>query len=94
MVQKGWRSWVSIVSLVLLASCAVSRLERDFGTSTRASKINQIYDPAAGESVEPVYGLDGEAARATVERYRKEFERPAPPVPSSLTIGVSSSGKK
>jgi hypothetical protein len=36
--------------------------------------------------------LDGEAAQANTEKYRKDFEKPPPPVPSTLTIGIS--GKK
>lgn len=85
----GW-----IVLLFLLMSCAgPSRLETDFGNSSRLSKINQIHNPEAEKNVEPVYGLDGEAAQANTEKYRKDFEKSPPPVPSSLTIGISS-GKK
>lgn len=83
-----------IALLFLLTSCATSRLEMDFGTSTRLSKINQIHDPGAEKNVEPVYGLDGKAAQSITERYREGFEKPAPPVPSTLTIGISGSGKK
>jgi len=81
---SGW-----IAFLFLLMSCAASRLETDFGTSTRLLKINQIENPEAEKNIEPVYGLDGEAAQANTERYRKDFEKSAPPIPSTLTIGIS-----
>jgi hypothetical protein len=64
----------------------------DFGTSSRLLKINQIYDLEAEMNVEPVYGLDGKAAQANTEKYREDFEQSPPPVPSTLTIGIS--GKK
>lgn len=81
--------------LLFLMSCATaSRLETDFGNSVRQSKINQIQNPEAEKNVEPVSGLDGKAAEANVERYQKDFEKSPPPVPSTLTIGISGSGKK
>jgi hypothetical protein len=85
--------WIAL--LFLLMSCAgPGRLETDFGNSSKLSKINQIYDPEAEKNTEPVAGLDGKAAEANTEKYRKDFEKPAQPVPSALTIGNSSSGKK
>jgi hypothetical protein len=81
---SGW-----IALLFLLMSCAASRLEMDFGTSSRLFKMNQIYNPEAEKNIEPVYGLDGKAAQANTEKYREDFEKSAPPVPSTLTIGIS-----
>jgi hypothetical protein len=83
--------WMTL--LFLLMSCAgPGRLEVDFGTSSKLSKINQIYDPEAEKNIEPVVGLDGKAAQATTEKYRKDFEKAAPPAPYTLSIGIS--GKK
>jgi hypothetical protein len=75
--------------VLMLLSCAPSRLEMDFGTSSKLMKINQVWNPEAEKNIEPVSGFDGEAARATVEKYRKDFEKPAPPAPYTLSIGVS-----
>ncbi|MGQ9646621.1 MAG: hypothetical protein ACUVWO_08805 [Thermodesulfobacteriota bacterium] len=83
-----------IALLFLLTSCATSRLEMDFGTSTRLSKINQIHDPGAEKNVEPVYGLDGKAAQANTEKYLKDFEKPVAATPSALTLGISSLDKR
>jgi hypothetical protein len=80
-------AWIAL--LFLLMSCAASRLETDFGTSTRLLKINQIYNPEAEKNLDPVYGLDGKAAQAATEKYREDFEKSSPPVPSTLTIGIS-----
>jgi len=83
-------TWIAL--LFLLMSCAASRLETDFGTSTRLLKINQIQNPEAEKNLDPVYGFDGKAAQATTEKYWEDFEKASPPVPSTLTIGIS--GKK
>ena len=64
-----------------------SRLEKDFGTSFKLQKVNQVADPGAERNLEPVIGLDGQAAQATIEKYRKEFEKPAPPAPYVFGIG-------
>jgi hypothetical protein len=87
LILSGW-----IALLFLLTSCATNRLEMDFGSSTRLLKINQIHNPEAEKNVDPVYGMDGEAAQANTEKYREDFEKSSPPVPSTLTIGIS--GKK
>jgi hypothetical protein len=75
--------------VLMLLSCAGSRLEMDFGTSSKLMKINQVWNPEAEKNIEPVSGFDGEAAQATVEKYRKDFEKPAPPAPYTLSVGVS-----
>jgi hypothetical protein len=51
--------------------------------------MNQIHNPEAEKNIEPVYGLDGRAAQATTEKYREDFEKSPPAVPSTLTIGIS-----
>jgi hypothetical protein len=87
LILFGW-----IALLFLLMSCAASRLESDFGTSSRLLKVNQIEDPEAEKNIEPVLGLDGKASQANMEKYRGDFEKSPPPVSSTLTIGIS--GKK
>jgi len=91
--QYLFAGWIAL--LFLLMSCAgPSRLETDYGNSSKLSKVNQIYDPGAEKNTEPVVGLDGKAGQANIEKYRKGFEKTAPPAPSALTIGISSSGKQ
>jgi hypothetical protein len=52
---------------------------------------NQTYI-LSRRNLEPVTGMDGEAAQAVTERYREDFEKPSPAVPYTLTIGTI--GKK
>jgi len=87
LILSGW-----IALFFLLMSCAATRLETDFGTSSRLLKTNQIHNPEAEKNIEPVLGLDGKASQANIEKYREDFEKPPAPVSSTLTIGIS--GKK
>ena len=87
LILSGW-----IALFFLLMSCAATRLETDFGTSSRLLKANQIHNPEAEKNIEPVLGLDGKASQANIEKYREDFEKPPAPVSSTLTIGIS--GKK
>ncbi len=82
----------SVLLLISLGCAGPSRLETDFGTSSKLMKVNQTWNPEAEENIEPVSGFDGKAAQANIERYRKDFEKPAPPIPYTLSIGLS--GKK
>ena len=40
-------------------------------------------------NLEPVSGMDGQAAKATIENYRKDFERPPETIAYMLSIGTS-----
>jgi len=65
-----------------------SRLEMDYGTSFNLMKFNQIADPEAEKNLEPVTGFDGQAAKATLDKYRKDFEKPAEAPAYTLSIGA------
>ncbi len=66
-----------IIGVIFLSACATqySKLDMDHGTSFKLATFNQIANPEAEKNLEPVYGLDGKAAQATIELYRKDFER-------------------
>lgn len=66
-----------------------SRLEMDYGTSFKLSKFNQIASPESEKNLEPVTGLDGQAAKAVVEKYRKDVEKPAAQPTVTLSVGTS-----
>ena len=91
---KRYFLFIGLVTLTfILWGCAgSSRLEMDYGTSFKLLKLNQISNPDAEKNSEPVAGLDGKAAQASIEKFRKDFEKPAPPTPYSFSIGIS--GKK
>jgi hypothetical protein len=76
---------IPAVASMLLAGCAeVSRVEMDYGTSFKLSKFNQTLNPDAEKNLDPVVGLDGKAVDKIMERYHKEFEKPAPAAPSLM----------
>ena len=77
----------SIVMFLTLASCVgPSRLDVDYGTSHKLATFNQVLDPDAVKNLEPVEGLDGNAAERVVEKYEKDFEKPSPP--SAYILGL------
>jgi hypothetical protein len=67
---------VVIISILFSLGCACkpSQLEMNYGTSFFLSKFNQILIPETEKNLEPVKGLDGQAAVKVMERYRKGFE--------------------
>lgn len=76
--------------LALLAGCASTTPEYDarFGESVRQLREAQVIDRQAGENVDAVLGLDGNAAREAMQRYRNSFREP-PPVVNVIQIGGS-----
>jgi len=83
-----------VTLFIIMAGCAkpLSRVETDYGHSSDLAKTNQTLNPESSKNLEPVTGMDGEAAQAVTERYREDFEKPSPAVPYTLTIGTI--GKK
>jgi hypothetical protein len=45
-------------------------LDRNWGTSFETAKQSQILNPEAGKNLDPVVGLDGQAAEASMMKYR------------------------
>jgi hypothetical protein len=50
-----------------------SMLDSNWGRAYETAKYNQILNPDAGKTLEPVEGLDGPAGVVTVDEYRKSF---------------------
>ena len=75
--------------VVMLAGCALgpTRLEADYGNSVSIATSSQILNPVAQQNLAPVYGFDGKAAEATLDRYRSTFEKPAPQPTFVIPIG-------
>ena len=90
MQQMGTISLACISSIVvLLAGCATgpSRLEASYGAAYHLARYHQILAPGAENNVEPVYGFDGVAAQATIEKYHTSFAKPPAPPAYVLSIG-------
>jgi predicted Zn-dependent protease len=79
-----------MVTLALLAAggCAPTQLGENYGTAYYTMIEGQTLDPTAGQSLDPVFGLDGHAAATAMEQYRKSFENPD----ANLTRSLISSG--
>jgi hypothetical protein len=67
---------IAALWLSVLGGCvtAPSALDESFGTSVLHAKNEQILNPDATTRREPVDEFDGEAAMATIDRYRRQFE--------------------
>ena len=65
-----------------------TRLEMDYGTSFNLMKFNQIANPEVEKNLDPVTGLDGQAVKATLDKYKKDFEKPAAAPAYTLSIGT------
>lgn len=71
-----------------LAGCASPTpiLDEHFGDAVRAARLAQTIHPDAGMSADPVGGMDGVAANASIEGYHESFKTP-PPVTNVINIG-------
>jgi len=78
-----------MVLALLAVGCGPTRTQMDFGTSYQLAKFNQIQNPQAEKNLKPVEGMDGQAAKNAVEKYHKDFEKPAP----AQNFSISISGK-
>ncbi|MCF6159548.1 MAG: hypothetical protein E3K32_13485 [wastewater metagenome] len=73
--------------IMCFGGCAASRLEKGYGSSYKLAISGQTLNPEAGKDLEPVYGLDGQAAYRSVIRWRKSFDKIQPP--AFYTTGIS-----
>jgi hypothetical protein len=99
-MKRGHMIITILCLLTLCAGCTApslfempgpTRVEMDYGTSFKLSKFNQILNPEAEKNLEPVTGMDGQAAKATLEKYRKDFEKP--PAPPTYTLSFGTNGR-
>ena len=60
----------------------------NWGKSFESAKNNQILNPDAGKNLDPVVGIDGQAAAYNADKYKKSFEKEVP-VETKTTIRIS-----
>jgi hypothetical protein len=63
----------------MVAGCAATvspELDARFGDAVRAVREQQILNPGAAVSQDPVLGVEGAAAVSTQERYQDSFKSP------------------
>ena len=90
MHKSSGTGFAGVALLVLLvAGCATgpTQLERAYGTSYEAVRASQTLHPEAATNLAPVQGIDGEAAKHTLERYRATFAKPPPPPSFVISVG-------
>ncbi len=86
--------WIAAVVAGLGSGCASrSALEQDFGKSVKQMQYVQTYDKTTllEPQLEPVRGLDGEAAAAAMQEYRKGATKPEEVKPG-ISIGIVGAG--
>lgn len=80
---------------LLLTGCvpATPRLDARFSDATRTLNAEQVLDPDASQrnATRPVSGVEGRAARETMDRYYRSFSQPQR-ASSGLTINVGGAG--
>lgn len=87
------KTLVSILCITVVggtAGCATRTpmLDERFGDAVREARAKQTINPNAGRDGDPVLGLDGLAARESIERYKDSTKAP-PPVTNVINIGGS-----
>lgn len=83
---------IGLIAMFTISACSagnLSRLEMDYGASSKLARFNQILNPEAEKNLEPVTGFDGGAAQAAIGKYRKGFEEKtsAPTYVFSISTG-------
>jgi hypothetical protein len=64
-----------VIVLFVSFGCATAPHEQTWGKSFEMTKDAQMLDPDASENLDPVTGLDGEAAARGMKRYRSGPDR-------------------
>ena len=78
------------LALLLATAGCVSQspyLDSRFGESVTVLKAQQIINPEASRNTDPVYGMDGRAARSAYDKYQKSYRVPEPQ-PNPFIIGI------
>lgn len=70
------RNQLAVLPLLLLGACASTpRWDRQAGDTVRATLAAQVANPAAAHNPDPVNGIDGRAARASLQRYERAYQQ-------------------
>lgn len=90
--MKPCRPAIALALALALGGCVPTtpQLDAESGYATRSLLAQQVRNPEASEANagRPVDGVDGRAARESMDRYYKSFGEP-PKTYNVLTIGVA-----
>ena len=81
---------VIVAGLGLLAGCVSIHPEVDqrHGQAVTAARDAQMFNPQASQNPNAVAGIDGKAAKETMDRYLESFKSPPPPI-TVISVGGS-----
>ncbi len=81
-----------LLAVGVLAGCTATttpRYDEKFGEAANMAKAQQVINPDASQSRNPVKGIDGQAAKSSMDNYHKAYESPtAAPSGGVGSIGV------
>ncbi|MDH6590740.1 hypothetical protein M2165_000629 [Variovorax sp. TBS-050B] len=85
------------LALVLLVGTGCTHVtphyDARFGDAVRGARQQMTLNPDAGRSADPAVGMDGRAARESMQRYQDSYKKP-PPVVNVINIGGAIGGEK
>lgn len=82
-----------LLSLLLGGCSSTPYWDAHFGEAVELTKAQQIINPDAGQNPDPVAGVDGRAARESVETYERSFRTQVQQNnPFVIGVGSGSSG--
>jgi hypothetical protein len=92
MIKKS--TSVIVAAMGLLAGCVSIHPELDQreGQAVTAAKDAQTFNPQASRNPKAVSGIDGRAAKETMDRYVDSFKTP-PPTTNVINIGGGLGGQ-
>ena len=92
-MNRNELSLTALAVALLMSACTTPTpiLDQSFGDSVRTLRALQTVNPDASYNEDRVAGLDGLAAKETMERYQDSFKVP-PPVTNVINIGGSIGG--
>lgn len=82
-----------MMAIVALAGCASTtpQLDERFGDAVNRAKAQQIINPDASQNTNPVAGVDGTAAKASIDNYHKAYQTPTAAAVGGIS-GIGTSG--
>lgn len=96
-MKSEWIKGMSagLMAVAVLGGCTATttpHYDEKFGEAANMAKAQQIINPDASLSMNPVKGIDGQAADHIMDRYHKAYETPsAAPSGGIGTIGGGAS---
>ncbi len=83
---------IAVVSLAGCQSTPTPHLDDHFGEAVNQAKALQTINPDASRNTDPVAGIDGNAAKAIVDRYHEGMKKEPAPA-TIINIGGSLTGE-